>query len=61
MERHWDQGSADKADVRQLCEGNQHVWGGEHKEQGGKQNAGNTGEHKVEIDEAQEVTATKYS
>lgn len=44
MERHWEQGSANKAHMRQ-------VWGKEvRKKSGGKQNTVSTGEQEVEGD-----------
>lgn len=36
------------------------MWGST-RNRGGKRNAWNSGEHEVEIDEAQEGTATKYN
>ena len=46
VERRWEQGSANEADVRQVLEGNQTEE--EHRNTEGKQNSGSTGEQEVE-------------
>ena len=48
VQRHWEQGSANKTDVRQAWGRDQP--GEEHRNTGGKQNTGNTGEQEVESD-----------